>query len=94
MSMQVFPNQSLQMLPSYSHCLVHFVDLSDTELSVKYLKSAWSNDALGSNHVYAINLREGEKAMQKMNFVEIFDFHRMFVYYPSTVSLQMPTKYA
>jgi hypothetical protein len=94
MSMRVFPNQSIQMLPSYSHCLLHFVDLSDTELSVKYIKSAWSNDALGSNHVYAINLREGEKALQELNFLEIFDFQRMFVYYPSTVSIQMHSKYA
>jgi hypothetical protein len=93
MSMRVFPNQSLQVLPSYNHCLVHFVDLSDTELSVKYIKSAWTNEALGSNHVYAINLREGKKALQKLNFVEIFDFQRIFVYYPSTVSRQMHTKY-
>jgi hypothetical protein len=94
MSMRVFPNQSQQMLRSFSHCLVHFVDLSDTELSVKYIKSAWSNKALGSNHVYAINLREGEEALQKLNFVEIFDFQRMFVYYPSTVSIQLHSKYA
>jgi hypothetical protein len=90
MSMRVSSNQSVVwVLPSYSHCLVHFVDLRDAELSVKYIKSAWYNDATGSNHVYAIRLREGEDVLQKFNFVEIFDFQRIFLYYQHSVSLQM-----
>jgi hypothetical protein len=66
--------------------MVHFLDLSDAELSVKYIKTAWSNGATGSNNVYAILLREGRDALKKLSFEEVFDFERMFVLYQSSVS--------
>jgi hypothetical protein len=80
-------------LPGLSHCLVHFIDLSDAILSAEYVKLAWINDALGSNNLYVIYLRDGKDALQKLNFSEIFDFQRMFVVYES-VSLLIFLKYA
>jgi hypothetical protein len=80
-SVRVLSNASLLVLPSHGHCLVHFIDLSEAILAAQYVKSAWSNNALGANNLYVIRLRERKDGLHMLNFSEIFDFQRMFVVY-------------
>ena len=67
-------------------CLVHYLDNNDLESSLAYLKSAWNNELLGTDHIYIVNV-DSKEQLQIFNLTYIFDFKRLFISVPLSVSL-------
>ena len=66
-----------EILPNHNKCIVHFLDL-DVNVTVKYLKSAWTAGTIGQNHFYLAKFDDNIQ-LASLNFSEIFDFSRIFV---------------
>ena len=74
----------IKALPNYNKCIVHYLDLN-TNLTVNYLKSAWSAGSLGQNDIYLANVKDNIQ-LASLNFSELFDFKRIFVITSSKVT--------
>ena len=66
-------------------CLVHYLDNKILESSLAYLKSAWNSKSLGIDHIYIVNV-ESKEQLQIFNLTYIFDFKRLFIFVPLSVS--------
>ena len=75
----------VKILPNHNKCLIHYLDLN-TNLTVTYLKSAWSEGIIGQNDIYLLSVKDNIQLVS-LNFSEIFDFKRIFVITPSQVTL-------
>ena len=69
-----------------SRCLVHYLDKKNPETSLAYLKSAWDSESLGNDHIYIVNV-DSKEQLQIFNLTYIFDFKRLFISVPLSVSL-------
>ena len=66
-------------------CLVHYLDNENLESSLAYLKSAWNSELSGTDHIYIVNV-ESKEQLQIFNLTYIFDFKRLFISVPLSVS--------
>ena len=66
-------------------CLVHYLDSKNLETSLAYLESAWNSGSLGTDHIYIVNV-ESKEQLQIFNLTYIFDFKRLFISVPLSVS--------
>ena len=66
-------------------CLVHYLDNKILESSLAYLKSAWNSKSLGIDHIYIVNV-DSKEQLQILNLTYIFDFKRLFISVPLSVS--------
>ena len=66
-----------EIIPNHNKCIVHYLDL-DVDLTIKYLKSAWSAGSIGQNDFYLAKV-DDNTMLASLNFSEIFDFRRIFV---------------
>ena len=69
---------STEILRGHNKCLVHFLAISNLNLTEAYLKSAWSVGAVGSNSFYLVTTDAINQAAI-LNFSEIFDFQRILI---------------
>ena len=74
------------ILINYNHCILHFLDLENLNLTKQYLKLAWGQGSIGENHLYLINIEAGNKH-PSLNFSEMFDFERMIIVSSSGVGM-------
>ena len=66
-------------------CSVHYLDNMNLDLTLAYLKSAWKKGSANADHYYIVNI-ESRKQLKMLNATYIFDFKRLFIYAPISVS--------
>ena len=71
--------------PNINKCIIHFLDIESMIITQQYLKLAWSAGSVGAYHFYWIKI-EAMKNLLSLNYSEIFDFQRLFIYTSSGVS--------
>ena len=69
---------STAIIRRHNTCLVHFLEISNINLTEVYLKSAWNAGAVGANDYYLVTL-ESKHQVALLNFSEIFDFQRLLI---------------
>ena len=69
---------STAIIRRHNTCLVHFLEISNINLTKVYLKSAWKAGAVGANDYYLVTL-ESKHQVALLNFSEIFDFQRLLI---------------
>ena len=76
---------SIASLVRSIRCLVHYLDNKNLESSLAYLKSAWESESMGTDHIYVVNV-DSKEQLQIFNLTYIFDFKRLFISVPLSVS--------
>ena len=74
----------VEILPNHNKCIIHFLDLN-TNLTVNYLKSAWSAGSIGQNDIYLANVKD-DIQLARLNFSQVFDLKGIFVIKSSKVT--------
>ena len=74
----------VEILPNHNKCIIHFLDMNKN-LTVNYLKSAWSVGSIGQNDIYLTYVKDSIQ-LASLNFSELFDFKRIFVIISSKVT--------
>ena len=57
--------------------MVHFLDIVNINLTIVYLKSAWSAGAIGAYDFYLLVIDVDQ--VDSLNISEIFDFKRLLI---------------
>ena len=57
--------------------MVHFLDIVSINLTIVYLKSAWSAGAIGAYDFYLLVIDVDQ--VDSLNISEIFDFKRLLI---------------
>ena len=65
------------ILRSQNRCMVHFLDIVNINLTIVYLKSAWSAGAIGAYDFYLLVIDIDQ--VDSLNISEIFDFKRLLI---------------
>ena len=69
---------STEILRGHNKCLVHFLAISNLNLTEAYLKSSWNAGAVGTNDFYLV-ITDAINQAAILNFSEIFDFQRILI---------------
>ena len=66
-------------------CTVHILDNKNLNRTLDYLKSAWNRGSLGADQLYMVTV-ESRQQLKMLNLTYIFDFKRLFITVPVSVS--------
>ena len=78
------PLQILETESQEKKCILHFLDVASINLTIDYLKSAWSAGAVDANNYFLVSII-GMKHIARLNFTEIFDFQKLLMTTSSVV---------
>ena len=67
-----------EVLYNNNECIIHFLDIENSNITKEYLKSAWSAGSLRKDHIYLANMGPTDH-LSHLNFSEIFDFQRLYI---------------
>ena len=73
------------MVHNSIRCVVHFLDNKNLNLTLAFLKSAWNSGSVGADRLYIVAV-ESREQMKVLNLTYIFDFKRLFIVVPISVS--------
>ena len=75
----------MSVLPLSSRCILHFLDINETNIAEIYLKAAWHAKLTGNGHFYLVKLQNGMQ-LSMLNLTYMFDFKRLAFVLPLSVS--------
>ena len=82
---EVSKEGTMSVLPQSKRCILHFLDMNKTNITVGYLKAAWNAKLTGNSHFYLVTVQNGRE-LSMLNLTYIFDFKRLFFVLPVSVS--------
>ena len=79
-------------MPNHNKCIVHYLDISNIDLTIEYLKTAWQTGSIDQRHLYCVTSTYQNLA-NLLKYTDIADFQRLIISVPTSVSYNNLNEY-